>query len=154
MTGNNRNRSNRKRWISLTILVTLALTLVLPATFGPTPLALSRVTALAAKANLAKVNYLENETLLYNTTGSSVNYLGLGELDSDVGKEAIVIAEARNETHYYHNLTAIDLGPPPSVKWSVNITPYTTEQPYFQLELANVSDFDLDNRSEIVVAYS
>ncbi|MHA1579042.1 MAG: FG-GAP repeat domain-containing protein [Candidatus Freyarchaeota archaeon] len=71
-----------------------------------------------------------------------------------MGKEAIVIAEARNETHYYHNLTAIDLGPPPSVKWSVNITPYTTEQPYFQLELANVSDFDLDNRSEIVVAYS
>nr|MDO8078628.1 hypothetical protein [Candidatus Freyarchaeota archaeon] len=74
MTGSKRNRSNRKRWISLTILAALVLTLVLPAAFGPTPLALSRVTALAATANLAKVYYLKNETLLYNTTGSSVNY--------------------------------------------------------------------------------
>ncbi|RKY84662.1 hypothetical protein DRQ11_11240, partial [candidate division KSB1 bacterium] len=153
MTGNKRNRSNRKRWISLTILVTLVLTLVLPATFGPTPLALSRVTALAAKANLAKVNYLENETLLYNTTGSSVNYLCHGQLDSDANNEAITIAEAWNGTHYYHNLTAIDLGPPPSVKWSVNITSYSTGQPSFQLKLVNVSDFDRDNRDEIAVAY-
>ena len=154
MTGSKRNRSNRKRWISLTILAALVLTLVLPAAFGPTPLALSRVTALAATANLAKVYYLKNETLLYNTTGSSVNYLCHGQLDSDANNEAITIAEAWNGTHYYHNLTAIDLGPTPSVKWSVNITPYSTGYPYFQLKLANVSDFDLDNRDEIVVAYS
>jgi len=154
MTRNNRNRNNWKKWVGLTIIVILALTLVLPATFGSTPLALSRVTALAAKANLAKVNYLKNDTFLYNTTGSSVNYLGLGELDSDAGKEAIVIAEAWNGTHYYHNLTAIDPGPTPSVEWSVNITPYSTGYPSFQLKLANVSDFDLDDRSEIAVAYS
>jgi len=153
MTRSKRNRSNRKKWISLTILVTLILTLVLPATFGSTPLALSRVTALAAKANLAKVNYLENETLLYNTTGSSVNYLCHGQLDSDANNEAITIAEAWNGTHYYHNLTAIDLGPTPSVKWSVNITSYSTGQPSFQLKLVNVSDFDRDNRDEIAVAY-
>lgn len=147
-------RNNWKKWIGLMILVTLALTLILPATSGPTPLALSRVMTLAAKANLAKINYLKNDTLLYNTTSSSVKYLGLGQLDSDTSEEAITIAETYNGTHYCYNLTAIDLGPTPMVEWSVNITPPSTERPYFQLELANVSDFDRDNRDEIAVAYS
>ncbi|MEM2144955.1 MAG: hypothetical protein QW279_06315 [Candidatus Jordarchaeaceae archaeon] len=111
------------------------------------------LTAMDTKASLSNIMYLKNDTSLYNTT-YSVYYLYTCELDLDAYPEALAISlEHTTDGISYYNLTVINLGPTPSVKWSQSITPSVVGWPTFTLHLLNISDFDRDNENEIAIAY-
>lgn len=153
----NRNNNTWKKRISLIILAALISASILFATCycststkATYPITIP--TAMDAKTGLSNIMYIKNDTSLYNATYSIVD-LYTCQLDQDNYTEVLIISCEQTSGVYYYNLTAIKLGPNPSMEWSKNLTPTTISTTSFTLHLLNISDFNNDGKNEIAIAY-